>query len=89
MVEVFKTNVKDRKYSLLLLAQIHNTFTNYKANFDLDDCDKILRVECADGIVEATLIIELVRQSGFHAEILEDVCPPGSIFLLDETLLQK
>ena len=47
MVEVFKTNVHDVDQVNLLLNQIHNTFKGYKANFDLEDCDKILRIVSA------------------------------------------
>ncbi len=45
MVEVFKTNVEDSSHADLLIEQIHKTYTHYTANFDLEDCDKILRVE--------------------------------------------
>lgn len=49
MVEVFKTNVEESVHACMLVDQIHKTFKNYKANFDLEDCDKILRVECTTG----------------------------------------
>ena len=45
MVEVFKTNVKDRDQAKMLIDQIQKTFTDFTANFDLEDCDKILRVK--------------------------------------------
>jgi len=47
MVEAFKINVSDADKANLLLDQIHNTFKGYKANFDLEDCDKILRIVSA------------------------------------------
>ena len=43
-VEVFKTNVSDARQARVLLLHLHQTFPTYKATFDLDDCDRILRV---------------------------------------------
>jgi hypothetical protein len=45
MVEIFKTNVEQEEHSVLLITQLSNNFPNLKINFDLEDCDKILRVE--------------------------------------------
>jgi len=44
MIEVFKTNVKHADHAKILVDQIHTTFADYTANFDLEDCDRILRV---------------------------------------------
>ncbi|HET9487079.1 MAG TPA: hypothetical protein VFO54_06580 [Chryseosolibacter sp.] len=74
-VEVFKTNVKDADQARMLVEQIHATFGNYQANFDLEDCDRILRVVCRDGLIQTALLMSMVRNSGFHAEILPDVVP--------------
>ena len=49
MVEVFKTNVKDQGVADKLIDQIHRIFIGYMANFDLEDCDNILRVKCMYG----------------------------------------
>lgn len=75
MVEVFKTNVKDRSQAKMLVDRIHQTFNDYTANFDLDDCDKILRVKSSQGYIEATLLVDLLMDSGFHAEVLPDGDP--------------
>jgi hypothetical protein len=68
MVEVFRTNVKQCHHSELLINQIINLMPFGKVNFDLEDCDKILRVE-AESISNQT-IIELLNQNGFQAESL-------------------
>lgn len=47
MVEVFKTNVQQESDKSRVLAIIQKLFPNYKINFDLEDCDRILRVEGA------------------------------------------
>lgn len=68
MVEVFKTNVEQTEQSQLLISQIICHIPDGKINFDLEDCDKILRVE-AESIPNQT-IVELLNQNGFHAEVL-------------------
>lgn len=72
MVEVFKTNVQDRKQANRVLEQIHKTGLNYNASFDLEDCDRILRVKCATGLVEASFLIDLLRELGCRAEVLSE-----------------
>lgn len=71
-VEVFKTDVQDREHAKRLIDQIHKTFRSYRANFDLDDCDRILRVKSESGTVQASRLIDLLKDSGFHAEVLTD-----------------
>jgi hypothetical protein len=75
MVEVFKTDVGDAEAAKSLLKQIHENFNAYRANFDLSDCDHILRVQCALGTVCALSIIELLQKNGYWAEILPDEVP--------------
>jgi len=72
MVEVFKTDVSTEAAAKSLLAQIHQTFDEYKANFDLDDCDQILRIECEAFEIPPQPIIELLMYNGFCAEVLKD-----------------
>jgi len=78
MVEVFRTNVKERFHADLLLEQIHKSFPTYKANFDLEDCDKILRIKSESGMVQPMPVILLLNESGFHAEPLPD--EPSAVF---------
>lgn len=75
MVEVFKTNVEHHDHADMLIGQIHQVFTGYKANFDLEDCDRILRIKNADGLVHSSPVIELLRYYGFEAEVLPDEAP--------------
>jgi hypothetical protein len=82
MIEVFKTNVRDQEIACMLIDQIHLTFVGYEANFDLEDCDKILRVSFAQGIVHASLVIGLLKHFKYHAEVLkEEVRPAASVLL--------
>ena len=72
MVEVFKTNVACTDHANRLIDQIHDTWREYVANFDLEDCDRILRVKCLTSPVDASLLIDLLRDAGFKAEVLPD-----------------
>lgn len=55
----------------ILLDQIHRQHNGYKANFDLEDCDNILRIQSSGSVVPATVIL-LLKRFGFTAEVLPD-----------------
>jgi hypothetical protein len=76
IVEVFKTNVDDPFHAGVLIDLIHKTFTGYTANFDLEDCDRILRVKCASGSIQSVTLIKLLGHLGCQAEILSDEDQP-------------
>ncbi|MHA4845402.1 hypothetical protein ACX0G7_14615 [Flavitalea antarctica] len=71
MVEVFKTTVSDSYYAKLLLTKIHARFPFYLANFDLTDCDRILRVQ-SPGVIDIQQILSIVRGFGYQATVLPD-----------------
>ena len=71
MIEVFKTSVSDAYYAKLLLHKIHKKFPAYKANFDLNDCDHILRIQ-SSSVVEQAEIIKIIEGFGYEAELLRD-----------------
>jgi hypothetical protein len=75
MIEVFKTGVTDPTQADRLRGQIHRAFPRYRANFDLEDCDRILRVEHPGGEVRAAAIIHLLYDLGVQATILPDEAP--------------
>lgn len=70
MIEVFKTDVQDPLRARELLNNIHAQFPHYQSNFDLDDCDRILRVKNKSGAVEAAEVIKIIRKHGHDAECL-------------------
>ena len=69
MVEVFKTNVQKKTQSEMLLCILSEAFPSFKINFDLSDCDKVLRVE--GDKMEVLRIMMLVKKYGFNCEILD------------------
>lgn len=70
MIEVFKTNVGEADKASQVIKLICTSFRGYQANFDLDDCDNILRVVSNNGQVYAHGIIQLLQRLGLHAEVL-------------------
>jgi len=70
MVEVFKTNVQHKELAEQLVSALQDRIDFCKINFDLEDCDKILRVECKQVCVET--VIEILNTHGLQCEVLTD-----------------
>ncbi len=68
MVEVFKTNVEEVELSEHLIQQLVALFPESLINFDMDDCDKILRVEATS--VASEKIIQILNSNGYSCEVL-------------------
>jgi hypothetical protein len=45
MVEVYKTNVQFEHQALVVIDFLSGHFPMFRLNFDLEDCDRVLRVE--------------------------------------------
>jgi len=68
MVEVFKTNVEQSQMAEQLISTLRIRFPFSKINFDLEDCDKILRIEGNQICIQT--IIELMKGRRFECEVL-------------------
>jgi hypothetical protein len=68
MIEVFKTDVKGIRQAKKLMNLILEYCPVCRINFDLEDCDKVLRIEGKDFC--ANRIIELLKLNGHNCEIL-------------------
>lgn len=69
MVEVFKTNVEQQNQAVILLADLLQRFPSFTINFDLEDCDKILRVKGKN--IPAEEIIDVLRSNGLQGQVLD------------------
>ncbi|MGM8362258.1 hypothetical protein ACSV4D_10120 [Flavobacterium sp. ARAG 55.4] len=49
-VEIFKTNVTHNQLANKIVADLKHLYPEYRINFDLEDCDKVLRIESYTGI---------------------------------------
>ncbi|HEY1020326.1 MAG TPA: hypothetical protein VGE25_15075 [Sediminibacterium sp.] len=68
MVEVFKTNVEAPDESARIIEELLQRYPQNRINFDLSDCDRILRVEGEN--IHAGGIIELMEAIGYICEVL-------------------
>ena len=68
MVEVFKTNVLSYSEALRILNKLEMEFPSFKMNFDLEDCDKILRIEGRSIVPER--IISILNSRNYQCEVL-------------------
>lgn len=71
MIEIFKTNLTKKQDAGFLRKKLLKSMPGYFVNFDLDDCDRILRIESADE-VDANAVIALLKENNFHCELLND-----------------
>ena len=69
MIYVFKTSVKSKNQVKRLRPHINSMLPNEKWNFDLGDCDKILRIDSEENIVMK--ITDLLNVHKFYCEELE------------------
>jgi hypothetical protein len=69
MIEIFKTNVQKSAEAQSLVTLLLRHFPGTKINFDLDDCDKILRVEGQRFRPDAVIL--LVTEKGYRCAVLE------------------
>ena len=73
MIEVFKTNITSSEEAQNIVTSIHLAFAGYKANFDLWDCDNILRIASSTGELQIDHLILFLAELGCKAEVLPDV----------------
>jgi hypothetical protein len=69
MIFVFKTSVKTKMQVKKLKPHIDKILPNAKWNFDLEDIDKILRIDSEENIV--LIIIDLLNTHSYSCEELE------------------
>jgi len=69
MVEVFKTNVRSIRKAKLIVQKLAEEFPTHKINFDLADCDKVLRVQ-GETILE-NKIINIVTALNYKCKTLD------------------
>jgi hypothetical protein len=79
MVEVFKTNIQTQRQAVYLLDRLYNEFGHYSANFDLEDRDRILRVECPTGSIAVKSVMAFLEGLGCYAKVLPDTVPHTEI----------
>ncbi|WP_343328379.1 hypothetical protein [Polaribacter staleyi] len=69
MVSIFKTSVKRKAEIELLKPYLDELLSKSKWNFDLEDCDKILRIEDINYL--EIKVVELLESLNFKCVELE------------------
>jgi hypothetical protein len=69
MVEVFKTNVRSIRKAKLIIQKLAEEFPAHKINFDLSDCDRILRVQGKN--ISSEKIIQRLIEENYQCKVLE------------------
>ena len=68
MVEIFRTNVDDHSQAQQIIMLLNHHFPAFIINFDLHDCDKILRVKGESIPVDE--IETIVASQGYYCCVL-------------------
>jgi hypothetical protein len=68
-VEVFRTSVQHIDQASELLIILANRFPEWRSNFDLEDCDRILRVQGSQIFPDA--ISRIIRLEGYQCQQLD------------------
>ncbi len=71
MVEVFKTNVSGKRNARKIIRLLTDKWRNLAVNFDLEDCDKVLRIENKISAIEVDELIVFIQSLGVEIQALE------------------
>lgn len=69
MIEIFKTNIVYAGQETPILKKLGRLLPHHKINFDLEDCDKILRIE-GEGF-DPQAVMEPLRENNLVCVRLE------------------
>ncbi|HZY39633.1 MAG TPA: hypothetical protein VFE53_23420 [Mucilaginibacter sp.] len=72
MIEIFKTNVSNKRLAGRVLKALHRQLPAYTFNFDLEDCDRILRAQTKDANLMVGDIINIAKSCGLEIQLLVD-----------------
>ena len=70
MVEVFKTNIDDAEKATVVQHALKQHLNYSKVTFDLQDCDRVLRIEAED--ICNPCIINLLEKLHCECAVLSD-----------------
>lgn len=69
MIAIFKTNNKYQEDANFVLQELKKHYTACKATLDLEDCDKVLRIEGIGFTIKS--IIKVISDLGYYCNELE------------------
>ena len=65
-VEIFKTGVCKASEAEAVTNILLKCFPQYQINFDLDDCDNILRVESQQDLIDEKQVRQTMAELGYE-----------------------
>lgn len=65
-IAVFKTDIKNNREAEIVTDAIQRQYPDSKPSIDLEDCDRVLRIERRNGNLNERLIIDIVKEAGFR-----------------------
>jgi tRNA G26 N,N-dimethylase Trm1 len=69
MIEIFKTNVQKTEEAKRIVGLLQGQYPDSRINFDLNDCDKVLRIDCQR--IDVSEVISALAENGFFCEALQ------------------
>lgn len=67
-VEIFKTNVKNKRAAREIAFHLSHNLPECEINFDLDDCDNILRV--MGSTINVPEVLKSMKLMGYNCEVI-------------------
>ena len=72
MVEIFKTNVTRKRVAGRVLKTLQLHLPAYSFNFDLEDCDRVLRAQSENMALHVNEVIAVVKRCNVEICLFED-----------------
>ncbi|SEO68341.1 MULTISPECIES: hypothetical protein [unclassified Mucilaginibacter] len=69
-VEIFKTDVVQECEAATLIRLLSQHLPHCRINFDLEDCDRILRIESAQQAINLPQVIHIMNRQGYACTLL-------------------
>lgn len=69
-VEVFKTDIQNPQEGLALSLQILERLSGYRITFDLEDCDRVMRIASKNGDIDVEKVLETGIRFSKNIELL-------------------
>lgn len=65
-VSVYKTNIDDSSEASTIVTEIRRVLPGSDPSFDLEDCDKVLRVEYQSSNMDKTKVESILEDYGYQ-----------------------
>lgn len=72
MIEVFKTSIQTQLQAKIVRQLLLVQNPSLEINFDLEDCDKILRIQNIEDAVDISSVLKVLNETGIYVEVLTD-----------------